>query len=65
MNLDGEMTKTKVVDYDETYNFEVDNPSIWNNLQYQNSVWKSHILKFNFFELSKWTRVEKWPKQKL
>jgi hypothetical protein len=31
MNLDGELTKTKVVDRDETYNFIVDNISIWDH----------------------------------
>ena len=31
MNSDGEMTKTKVVDRDETYNFVVDNLSIWDH----------------------------------
>jgi hypothetical protein len=35
MNSDWEITETKVVDHDETYNFVVDNPFIWNHLRYQ------------------------------
>jgi hypothetical protein len=31
MNSGGEMTKTKVVNRDKTYNFVVDNLSIWDH----------------------------------
>ena len=40
------MTKTRVVDLDELYNFVVDGFCIWNKLMSQNSIWSSHILKF-------------------
>ena len=32
MNLDGEITKTEVVDLNEIYNFVADDLSIWNHL---------------------------------
>jgi len=32
MNSNREMTKTKIIDHEETYNFVVDNLSIWNHL---------------------------------
>jgi hypothetical protein len=35
MNSDEKMTKTKVVDYDKSSNFVVDNPFIWSHLWYQ------------------------------
>ena len=46
MNLDGEITKTEVVDLNEIYNFVADDLSIWNHLWFQNSVLCSYILKF-------------------
>jgi hypothetical protein len=42
------MTKTKVVDVDEFFNFVIDNFFIWNYLISQNFVWNSHILIFKF-----------------
>ena len=43
-----QMTKIKVVDLDELYNFVVANYSIWNHFLPQNSIWGCHILKFKF-----------------
>ena len=43
------VTKTKVVDLDELYNFVVDDFSIWNHLLLQNIIWISYILKFKFY----------------
>ena len=40
------MTKTRVVDLDELYNFVVNGFCIWNKLMSHNSIWSSHILKF-------------------
>ena len=53
MNLDGEITKTEVVDLNEIYNFVADDLSIWNHLWFQNSVLCSYILKFKNFKLFK------------
>jgi hypothetical protein len=47
--LDGEMTKTKVIDLDGFYQFVVDNLFIWNHLLSQTIVWNCHILKFKFW----------------
>ena len=44
-----EMTKTKVVDLNEPYNFVVDELSIWNSLPSQKLIRSSHILKFKFW----------------
>ena len=39
MRLDGEMTKTKIVDLEELYNYVVDNFFfIWNHLSKENYV---------------------------
>lgn len=65
MNTNEEISKTKVIDCEETYNFIVDNLSVWNHLECQNSVWISHILKLKFFKLSKRIQKEKWLIQKL
>ena len=46
---DGEITKTKVVDLDEFYNFVVDDFFIWNHWLLKNSVGSSHIFKFKFW----------------
>ena len=40
------MTKTRVVDLDELYNFVVNGFCIWNKLMSHNSIWSPHILKF-------------------
>jgi hypothetical protein len=50
-NLDGEITKTKIVDLDEIYNFVSGIFFIWNHLWSQNSVWSSYIVKFNFLTI--------------
>ena len=43
------MTKTKVVDIDELYNFVVDDFFSWNHLVFENIVWSCHNLKFKFY----------------
>ena len=43
------MTKIKVVDLDELYNFHDHDFFIWNYLVFQNLVWISHFLKFKFW----------------
>jgi len=48
MASDEETTKTKVVDFEELYNFIVDNFFIWNHLSKKNYVWISHIEIQNF-----------------
>ena len=48
-NSDGEMTKIKVIDIDELYNFVVDDIFSWNRLVSENVVWTYHNLKFKFY----------------
>ena len=43
------MTKTKVVDIDELYNFVVDDFFIWNHLVFENIVWRCDNLKFKYY----------------
>ena len=43
---DEEMTKIKVVDLDEFYNFYAHDFFSWNHLIFQNDVWSCHFLKF-------------------
>ena len=43
---DEEMTKIKVIDFDESNNFYVHDFFIWNHLVFQNDVWNCHFLKF-------------------
>jgi hypothetical protein len=43
---DEKMTKIKVVDLDEFYNFYVHDFFSWNCLVFQNDVWSCHFLKF-------------------
>jgi hypothetical protein len=45
--LDGEMTKTNIVDLNEFYNFVVDYFFIWNHLLAQNNIWICHILNYS------------------
>ena len=40
------MTKIKVVDLDELYNFYVHDVFGWNHLIFQNDDWSCHFLKF-------------------
>ena len=42
------MTKIKVIDLDELYNFVVDDFFSWNHLVFENIVWSCHIFKFKF-----------------
>ncbi len=42
------MTKIKVIDIDELYNFVVDDFFSWNHLLFENVVWSCHIFKFKF-----------------
>ena len=42
------MTKIKVVDLDDLYNFVGSDFSIWNHFLSQNSIWGCNILKFKF-----------------
>ena len=48
MVLDREITKIKVVDLDDFYNFVVCDFFIWNHLLSKNYVWSSYILNFEF-----------------
>ena len=59
-----EITKIKVIDIDELYNFVIDDFLSWNHLVFENVVWSCHNLKFKF-KMSKQNHIEKWPKQKL
>jgi hypothetical protein len=43
------MVKTKVVDFNEFYNFVVDDYFVWNQLVTRNFVQISQILKFNIW----------------
>ncbi len=43
------MTKIKVIDLDELYNFVVDNFTIWNHLLLEKNIWISYILKYKFY----------------
>ena len=43
------MTKTKVVDIDELYNFVVYDFFSWNYLVFENIVWSCHNLKFKYY----------------
>ena len=61
---DEEITKIKVRDIDELYDFVVDAFFIWNHLVFENIVWSCHNLKFKF-KLLKQSHIAKWPKQKL
>ena len=61
---DEEMTKIKVIDFDELYNFVVDDFFIWNHLVFKNVVWSCHNLKFKF-KLLKQSNIAKWPEQNL
>jgi hypothetical protein len=45
---DEEMTKIKVIDIDELYNFVVDDFFSWNHLVFENVVWSYHNLIFKF-----------------
>ena len=44
-----ELTKIKVLDLDEFYNFYIHNFFSLNHLGYQNLVWTCHFLKFKFW----------------
>jgi hypothetical protein len=48
MTSDREMTKTKVVDLEELYNFTIDDFFIWNHLSKENYIWISHIWNLKF-----------------
>jgi hypothetical protein len=61
---DEEMTKIKVIDLDELYNFVVDDFFSWNHLIFENVVWSCHILKFKF-KLFKQSHIEKMTKTKV
>ena len=43
------MIKTKVVDIDDLYNFDVHDFFSWNRLVFENIVWTYHNLKFKFY----------------
>jgi hypothetical protein len=58
------MTKIKVIDIDDLYNFVIDDFFSWNHLVFETAVWSCHNLKFKF-KLLKWSHIAKWPKQKL
>ncbi len=61
---DEQITKIKVIDIDELYNFVVDEFFSWNYLVFENVVWSCHNFKFKF-KLLKQSHIAKWPKQKL
>jgi len=58
---DEEMTKIKVVDVDEFYNFIVNDFFIWNDLLLQNVDSSCHFLNLNF-ELIKQSHMKKMTK---
>ena len=39
------MTKIKVIDLDELYNFGIHHLYRWNHLMVENQVWRCHFLK--------------------
>ena len=55
------MTKIKIIDIDNLYNFIVDNFFSWNHLVFKNIVWSCYIFKFKF-KLFKKCYIEKKPK---
>ncbi len=55
------MTKIKVIDIDDLYNFVVDDFFSWNYLIFENIVWSFHIFKFKF-KLFRKCYIEKRPK---
>ena len=55
------MTKIKVVDLDELYNFYVHDFFGWNHLMFQNDVWSFHFLKFKI-QIDKTQSHEKMDK---
>jgi len=62
MTSDGEATKMKVIDLEKLHNFVIDNFYIWNHLSKEIYV---RIFSHFKFEILKWPRMEKRPKQKL
>ena len=46
---DEEMTKIKVIDFDESNNFYVHDFFIWHHLVFKNLVWTFHFLKFKYW----------------
>ena len=56
-----EMTKIKVIDIDELYNFVVDDFFSLNHSVFENVVWICHNLKFKF-KLLKQSHIAKLPK---
>ena len=48
ISSDEEITKIKVLDLDELFNFVVDDFFNWNHLVFENVVWSCHIFKFKF-----------------
>jgi hypothetical protein len=47
------ITKIKVIDVDELFNFVVDNFFNWNHLVFENVVWSCHIFKFKIQTVQK------------
>ena len=43
------MTKIKVIDLNDFYNFVVDDFFRWNHLHFQIFVWSCYVLKFKFY----------------
>jgi hypothetical protein len=43
------MTKIKVLDLDELYNFYIYDFSGWNHLLFENVVWSCHFIKFKIW----------------
>ena len=58
---DEEMTKIKVVDLDEFYNFYVYDFFSWNHLMFQNDISSYHFLKFKI-QIDKTQSHEKMDK---
>jgi hypothetical protein len=46
--LDEQMTKIKVIDLDQFYDFYVHDFFSWNHLMFQNDIWSYHFLKLKF-----------------
>jgi hypothetical protein len=47
--LDEQMTKIKVLNLDELYNFYIHDFSSWNHLLFKNIVWSCHFMKFKIW----------------
>ena len=61
--LDKEITKIKVVDLDELYNFGIHHFFSWNNLMVENLVITCHFFKLKKLNCSNFVKRKEWPNQ--